>query len=139
MAAVCRCCSSSIAGCVCEIMKAIERRFAELEAAAHANEAALLASLEAEEQSAATARQKRAHRGKKKKKAGKAAASGLAALADSQPEEVARTECSDASEQPERVPNGSAAADNGPLREQNSVDASPALPSGAPPTRVRTC
>ena len=46
-------------------------RFAELEAAANANEAALLAVLEAEEQTAASAKQKRAHRGKKKKKGSK--------------------------------------------------------------------
>jgi hypothetical protein len=46
-------------------------RFAELEDAANANQAALLASLEAEELSAAAAKTKRAHRGKKKKKGSK--------------------------------------------------------------------
>lgn len=54
-------------------------RFTELEEAANANQAALLASLEAEEQCAAAAKTKRAHRGKKKKKDSKGlAAQGLA-------------------------------------------------------------
>ena len=46
-------------------------RFAELEEAANLNQAALLASLEAEEQYAAAAKSKRSHRGKKKKKGSK--------------------------------------------------------------------
>ena len=49
-------------------------RFAELEEAANANQAALLASLEAEEQCAAAAKTKKAHRGKKKKKGPKSSA-----------------------------------------------------------------
>lgn len=46
------------------------RRFAELEAAATAHQAALLADLAAEEQTAANAKHRRGHRGKKKKKPG---------------------------------------------------------------------
>ena len=60
-------------------------RFAELEAAANANEAALLAVLEAEEQTAASAKQKRAHRGKKKKKGSKSQGVSGAAGDDSLP------------------------------------------------------
>lgn len=51
-------------------------RFAELEEAANANQAALLASLEAEEQCAIAAKAKRSHRGKRKKKACKGLQSG---------------------------------------------------------------
>ena len=53
------------------VILSVLHRFAELEETANKNQAALLASLEAEEQCAAAAKTRRSHRGKKKKRGSK--------------------------------------------------------------------